>query len=366
LKLVVLAGGGGTRLFPISRNNCPKQFSNLATEKSLLIDTLMRFDRAVSPEDIIIVTNKQYEQHVLCELKSWGLEAVHVILEPAARNTAPAIALAVQYCEDVLKADKSQCVLVAPSDHMIKPKETLISAVNKAEIVSSEGNLITFGIVPDKPETGYGYIKAHKNNTDKDYGYYDKTGALLAYKVDKFIEKPCKAKAEEYFSSGEYYWNSGMFAFTVEAFKEELHKYCPEISHLIEKGYNHALSHFEQMPKISIDYALAERSQRIAVVPLHLNWSDIGSWDALYDVLAKDTDGNALKGDCVVIDSNNSLLISSDRLVAAVGMEDVIIVETNDVIVVAKRGESQKIKDLVDLLKKNKRKEADEYTKKNY
>jgi mannose-1-phosphate guanylyltransferase/mannose-6-phosphate isomerase len=358
LKLVVLAGGGGTRLFPISRNSYPKQFLNLATEKSLLIDTIQRFEKVVAPEDIIIVTNKQYKHHVLSELKAAGLEAVHVILEPAARNTAPAIALAVQYCIDVLKADNSQCLLVTPADHVIKQKEALLTAAAEAELLSSGGYFITFGIVPDKPETGYGYIKAHKKIESGN----GEAGCLSAFKVDRFIEKPNKAKAEEYFASGEYYWNSGMFAFTIEAFMQELQVHCPDISQLVQEGYHNSLKQFELMPKISIDYALAERSQKVVVIPLPLQWSDVGSWDALYDLLEKDGEGNALKGDCIAVDCNNSLLVASDRLVAAVGMDETIIVETNDVIVVTKKGESQKMKDLVEFLTKNKRKEAIEHT----
>lgn len=361
MKLVVLAGGGGTRLFPISRNSYPKQFLNLVSEKSLLIETIKRFEKEVSPEDIIIVTNKQYKHHVLSELKAWGLEGAHVLLEPASRNTAPAIALAVQYCKEVLKADDSTCILVTPSDHIIKPIEGIASALAEAKEVSAGGYYITFGILPDKPETGYGYIKARKDplriESSKNLDIY-----LSAFEVDRFVEKPNKEKAEEYFASGEYYWNSGMFAFTIETFMKELQVHCPDISQLVQEGYNHALNQFEQMPNISIDYALAERSQRVAVIPLQLKWSDIGSWDALYDILEKDGDGNALKGDCVAFDCTNSMLVGSDRLVAAVGLEETIIVETNDVIVVAKKGETQKIKDLVGLLKKGRRKEVDEHT----
>lgn len=351
MKLVVLAGGGGTRLFPISRNSFPKQFLKLATEKSLLIETIKRFEKEIAPEDIIIVTNKEYKHHVLTELKAWDLERAHVILEPIARNTAPAIALAVQYCREVLKADDTECVLVTPADHVIKPVEAVISAATKAEELSSGEYFITFGIVPDKPETGYGYIKASKD-----------TISTTAFTVERFVEKPNKEKAEEYLASGEYYWNSGMFAFSVGAFMKELEAHCPDICQLVQEGYHNTIKCFEQMPNISIDYAMAERSQKVAVIPLELKWSDVGSWDALYDILEKDDEGNALKGDCVAIDCNNSLLVGSDRLVAAVGLEDTIVVETNDVIVVAKKGESQKIKDLVEQLKNQKRKEVNEHT----
>lgn len=361
MKLVVLAGGGGTRLFPVSRNSYPKQFLKLASDRTLLIDTIKRFEKKIAPQDIIIVTNKEYKHHVLNELKTWGLEKAHIILEPASRNTAPAIALAVQYCKDVLKAEDSQCILVTPSDHIISPEEAVLAAVAEAEGLALGKYFITFGIVPDKPETGYGYIKAGKNSI-KPATNSCAFSCSSALEVERFVEKPDQEKAEEYFASGEYFWNSGMFAFNIDVFMQELEAHSPDICQLIKKGYHHALENFEQMPNISIDYALAEKSSRIAVIPLQLKWSDVGSWDALYDILEKDGKGNALKGDCVAVDCSNSLLLGSDRLVAAVGLEDTIVVETNDVVVVAKKGETQKIKDLVGLLKKSCRKEVNEHT----
>lgn len=362
MKLVVLAGGGGTRLFPISRTSYPKQFLKLTSERSLLIETIKRFNKEIAPKDIIIVTNKEYKHHVLTELKACGLEKAHVILEPVARNTAPAIALAVLYCKEVLKADDSECVLVTPSDHVITPAESVMSAVGKAEALSSGNYFITFGIVPNKPETGYGYIKARKDSVILEKDGTEGTTYPTAYEVESFVEKPNKQKAEAYLASGEYYWNSGMFAFSVGTFLKELEEHCHDIYQLVQEGYQRAIKSFEQMPNISIDYAIAERSQRVAVIPLALKWSDVGSWDALYDILDKDTQGNALKGDCVALDCQNSLLVGSDRLVAAVGLQDTIVVETNDAIVVAKKGESQKIKDLVSQLKGKKRKEVNEHT----
>ncbi|AEG61874.1 mannose-1-phosphate guanylyltransferase/mannose-6-phosphate isomerase [Desulforamulus ruminis] len=359
VKLIVLAGGGGTRLFPVSRTSYPKQFLKLATERSLLIETLKRFEKKIKPENMIIVTNKEYKHHVLSELKAYGFKGVHVILEPTSRNTAPAIALAVQYCKEVLNAGESQCILVTPSDHIIKPGEAMVSATAEAIALSSKGYFTTFGVVPDKPETGYGYIKAYKENIKIKHG---EIKCFSAFEVEKFVEKPTKEKAEEYFASGEYYWNSGMFAFTIGTFFKELEVYCPDIYHLIQQGYAPALKHFDQMPNISIDYALAERSHLVAVIPLQLKWSDVGSWDALYEILEKDNEGNALTGDCVTVDCRNSMLVASDRLVAAVGLDETIIVETNDAIVVAKKGESQKIKDLVGFLKNNQRKEVSEHT----
>ena len=349
MKIIILAGGGGTRLFPLSRTCFPKQFMKIGGELSLLAQTVMRFMPIAKASDIIIVTNQEYIHHVQAELAACGAQEVHILLEPVGRNTAPAIALAARYCIDELGAAEDEVLFVTPYDHIIKESELFIKAIDQAEAMAQQGNIVTFGIKPNKPETGYGYIEA---------------GAACGsgYTVTSFKEKPDQATAEQYVAAGSYYWNSGMFAFTAAHFMQELGSYQPDIYQLVSTTYAEALAKFADMPNISIDYAIAEKSKNVVTIPLTAYWNDIGSWDAIYDVLDKDTNGNAVKGDCIPIDCTNTLMLGRSRLIAGIGLEDLLVVETDDVIVVAKKGESQKVKDLVGEIKKRGRREADEHT----
>lgn len=349
MKVVILAGGGGTRLFPLSRTCFPKQFLQLNDNISLLVQSLQRFMRIVKTSDIIIVTNKEYYHHVKTELAKCGAKDAHILLEPVAKNTAPAIALAARYCLDELGVDEQEVIFISTSDHIIRPNNVFVNLVRSAAAIAQEDKIVTFGIKPDKPETGYGYIQA---------GEVYKQGFI----VQSFREKPDYSTAVEYVEAGNYYWNSGMFAFTIKCLMQELEIHQPEIAELLIDGYSNALAVFEKMPNISIDYAVAEKSDCVIVIPFSVYWNDIGSWDAIYDVLDKDEQGNAIVGDCLAIDCSNSLMMGRSRLIAGIGLEDLLIVETDDVILVAKKGESQKVKDLVDELKKQGRKEATEHT----
>jgi len=297
----------------------------------------------------VVVTNKEYIHHVQAELADCGLQGVHIILEPVGRNTAPAIALAAQYCRDKLGATNDEVLFVTPADHIIRKADLFIKAVRQGEQAAIEQKIVTFGIKPDKPETGYGYIEAGES-----YG--------AGYIVTSFKEKPDEVTAQEYLVAGRYYWNSGMFAFTLGHIMAELQEHQAEIYELVHQGYEKALGKFAEMTNISIDYAVAEKSQQVVTIPLTAYWNDIGSWDAIYDVLDKDESGNAVKGDCLTLDCTNTLMLGRDRLIAGIGLEDLLVVETDDVIVVAKRGESQKVKDLVGELKQRGRREADEHT----
>ena len=349
MKVIILAGGGGTRLFPLSRTCFPKQFMKVGGEQSLLEQTAKRFLPLAKAEDIVIVTNEKYFHHVKSELTGCGLQEAHVILEPVGRNTAPAIALAVQYCQERMQAQPNEVLLVTPSDHIVKQRDLFVRAIRQGEALAQLEQLVTFGVTPSSAETGYGYIEAGEPIQD-------------GFAVRSFKEKPDQNTAQAYVASGKYYWNSGMFAFTAEYMKQALQTYQPEIFELLQGGYEPALTAFAQMPDISIDYAVAEKSTQVVTVPLTAYWNDIGSWDAIYDVLDKDEDGNALKGDCLPIDCRNSLMLGRSRLIAGIGLEDLLVVETDDVIVVAKKGESQKVKTLVNEIKKRGRKEADEHT----
>ncbi len=349
MKIIILAGGGGTRLFPLSRTKYPKQFLKLEGKESLFTQTVQRFLPLVKPADIVVVTNKEYVHHVKNELFACGAEAAHVVLEPVGRNTAPAIALAANYCGEELGVDLTEVLFVTPSDHIIRPVGLFVETVRQVEKLAAKGHVVTCGIKPQQAETGYGYIQA-----GEPYG--------AGFKVSSFKEKPDKETAEQYLAAGNYYWNSGMFGFTVGTFQQELQKFQPEIFALSQQPLELLLAEFESMPGISIDYAVAEKSQQVVMLPFTAYWNDIGSWDAIYDVLDKDADGNALQGDCLPLACSNTLMMGRSRLIAGIGLEDLLIVETDDVIVVAKRGESQQVKELVNVLKEKGRREAEEHT----
>jgi len=318
-------------------------------DQSLLAQTVRRFMPVAKATDMIIVTNKEYIHHVQAELVACGAAEAHVLLEPVGRNTAPAIALAARYCMDELGVGEDEVMFVTPSDHIIRQSDLFMQVVRQAEKMAQQENIVTFGIKPDKPEIGYGYIEAGVACGD-------------GFMVNSFKEKPDQVTAEKYVAAGSYYWNSGMFAFTIGHFMRELGTYQPEIYQLVGNSYADALAQFEAMPNISIDYAIAEKSKKVVTIPLSAYWNDIGSWDAIYDVLDKDKDGNAVKGDCIPLDCTNTLMLGRSRLIAGIGLEDLLVVETDDVIVVAKKGESQKVKELVAELKKRGRREADEHT----
>ena len=349
MKVIILAGGGGTRLFPLSRTCFPKQFLKVGNEKSLLAQTVSRFLNLVKAEDILVVTNKEYVHHVKNELAICNAVNAHIILEPAGRNTAPAIALAMKYCIEELNCDNNEIFAVTPADHVIKNVDLFSACIKKGAILAKMNKLATFGIKPDKPETGYGYIEAGSRFGE-------------GFIVKSFKEKPELAVAKQYVAAGNYYWNSGMFIANIGFMLSEFAKHQNDIYEQMQKPYAVLVNDFAEMPSISIDYAIAEKSDAVVTVPLDCYWNDIGSWDAIYDVYDKDDKGNAIKGDCITIDCNNSLLLGRDRLIAGIGLEDVLVVETDDVIVVAKKGESQKVKDLVDELKVRNRKEASEHT----
>ncbi len=374
MKAIILAGGSGTRLWPLSRKNYPKQFLKINScgdlkgcafdRGSLIQQTVSRLMNAISPDDIVVMTNNDYKFHVQADLGGLSEGSTNnVILEPLKRNTAPAIALALRYCSERLGCPGDEVVFVSPADHIIDPEPKFVSYLRAAEDIASKGYIVTFGIRPSYPETGYGYIKvkgrglgdasSSQKPDPEDHPYFN---------VERFVEKPDAKTASGYLESGDYYWNSGMFAFRIDTAEQELEKCAPEIFGLYRAGYDRMLSAFGEMPDISIDYAVMEKSDRVVTMPMDLYWNDVGSWDSIFDVFPKDEAGNVRLGDVICHDTSKSLIMSDKRLIAAVGLENLLVVETDDAILIARRGDAQKVKDVVEMLSAGGRREASEHT----
>ena len=341
---LILAGGSGTRLFPLSRKNYPKQFFKFSNNMSLFQETIKRNMLVTDVENMIILTNNAYKFHVLNQLNEiLPDKRVNIILEPTARNTASATALAVVFAIEKLEAKEDDVLFISPSDHIFKDENAFAEAVKKAEKIAKDGYIVTFGINPARAETGYGYIEADESI---------KNGAF--YKVAKFHEKPDAKTAQKYIERGNYYWNSGMFVVSIGTFIDELKKHAVDIYDKISnRNFEDVLNDFESMPNISIDYAIMEKTDKAVVLPFNTQWSDVGCWDSFYDISQKDDNNNVLIGTTVAMNTRDSLVLSDKRLVAAVGIEDAIVVDTGDVVLVAKKGKSQKIKELVEKIKQD-------------
>ncbi|WP_457678124.1 mannose-1-phosphate guanylyltransferase/mannose-6-phosphate isomerase [Thermovibrio sp.] len=350
MKVGILAGGAGTRLFPLSREKYPKQFIKLFSEESLFQSTLKRASFISDGDGIFVLTSKNYKFMVLDQAEEVGFKLNHkrnIVLEPCRRNTAPALALFVRHLLE-LGVPEEESVIVMPSDHFIKPDGAFKQLKEEIEALTSKGFILTFGIKPTKPETGYGYIEVGEEISGK------------GYKVKRFVEKPSVEKALEYLSAGNYLWNAGIFAFTLKTFKEELKKHSPEIYEVVFAlpTIEDVVKSFDTLPDISVDYALMEKTDRAAVIPCDFTWSDVGSWDSVYELFPKDEGGNVLKGKVLVRKSKDSLIFNADedqgRLIVGLGVDDLLIVGTKDVTLVAKRGMSQEVKSLVKELKSSK------------
>lgn len=338
---IILAGGSGSRLWPLSRELYPKQLLNIISDKSLLQSTYERMANCMPDENIISITNTKHASNVKMQIGELTEKPI-ILSEPVAKNTAPAIALAVKYITQT--TGKDDVILVVPSDHLIKDNEKFLSTVKKGEKLAEEGYIVTFGIQPDYPETGYGYI-----NTSEplDFGY----------KVKEFVEKPDLKTAEKYLAAGTYFWNSGIFMFKASVMMGEFEKYAPEIFKIEEavdftKANDIPFVEFDKMPSISIDYAIMEKSDKIALLKLESDWNDLGSWQSIYDVSNKDENNNVFVGHVIDEGSKNSFVYASSKLVTTIGLEDTIIVETEDAVLACKKDKAQDVKKIFETLKK--------------
>ena len=378
---VILAGGSGSRLWPLSRQHLPKQFLSLDGDASLLQTTINRLSPVIKAENIMIVTQ---EAHAKGEAYH-ALLPYHTLFEPVGRNTAPAIALAAAW----LMVDGTDPIMVVlPADHIIKDAVRFRNHLNIAIQAAENGRLITFGIQPTRPDTGFGYIKI-KNRTEttglrtEEQGLSGKAASgstqssVLApqsclpqssalstqsciYEVERFTEKPDDAAAERFLKEGDYYWNSGMFVWRASVILAEIRQHLPAVHQVIQTiiaesragmSFQQAVEkHFVAMPSISIDYGVLEKSDRVSLILCDIGWNDVGSWQAVHEISAKDENGNALQGNVIALDCHNSLIRAEKRLVAAIGVEDLCVIETADAVLISKSDQTQRVREVVDTL----------------
>lgn len=357
---VILSGGSGTRLWPLSRDQYPKQLLPLTNDKSMLQNTVLRFLGDKEDSLPLIICNDSHRFIVAEQLRQINRQAAGIILEPVGRNTAPAVAVAALHAS---RDGDNPLLAVMPSDHVVRDQTAFSRAMETGARLAREGFLVTFGIVPDRPETGYGYIKRQTQSL-QETGEENRT---CAYAVEKFVEKPDQNTARQFLKSGQYTWNSGMFLFKASTILKEMTNRCPDILESCRKAV--AAAHtdldfirldetaFSSCRSESIDYAVMEKTDRAVVIPLDAGWSDVGSWQALWQLGAADSRGNVMRGDVISRDCQDTLVYSSERLVAAVGVKNLIIVETADAVLVADSDQAQRVKEIAEQLKNEKRPE---------
>ncbi len=342
---IILSGGAGTRLWPLSWGDHPKQFLPLVSDRTMIQETLLRLE-GLEIGRPIVSCGEGHRFMVAQQIGEVSAVKPAIILEPCARNTAPAIAAA---CCAALKEDKNAVVIVLPSDHVIADSDAFKKAVTVAVKNAEEGSLVTFGIVPTFPATGYGYVKSSGSEQNG------------AYTLERFVEKPPLEKAEQYLSDGSYAWNSGMFVFKAQSFLDELSRYEPEMAQLSVSSFENATvdsdfirlnkSDFEKIRGNSIDYAVMEKTSLGKIVRLNAGWDDVGSWNALYDISRKDGNMNVIKGDVIALDTTSSYIRGGKRTVATIGLDNIVIVDSDDALLVAAKGKIQDVKKIAETIK---------------
>ena len=355
---IIMAGGSGTRLWPLSRGLFPKQFLTLQDTHTMLQNTILRLED-INCSYPLVISNESHRFLVAEQLRELDLLSGNIILEPVGKNTAPAIALAAIQALKHINADNSEdpLLLVLAADHVIKDENAFCSAVNQAVPHALAGKLVTFGIVPTGPETGYGYIR--RGNTQHLHECDD--NSALAYRVAQFVEKPDLQTAQGYVANGDYYWNSGMFLFRASRYLDELKQFRPDIyqacqqaMQVIEPDLDFVRVNkdaFMQCPDDSIDYAVMEKTADAVVVPMDAGWSDVGSWSSLWDISEKDSEGNVHQGDVLSHNSRNNYVFAESSLVTTVGVENLVVVQTKDAVLVAARDQVQDVKKIVEQIK---------------
>ncbi len=357
---VILSGGSGSRLWPMSREMNPKQFLSLVGEQTMLQETMTRLSGVYDLAAPIVVCNEGHRFLVAQQMRDISVEVDKIILEPIGRNTAPAIAAAAEYIQS--KGAGHNVMLILAADHVIQNKEIFHRVVEAGSVIAQEGQLVTFGIVPDKAETGYGYIKRADKLVSQSSDIDD------VYKVERFVEKPDADTAQRYLDSGEYYWNSGMFMFQADAILQELETFSEAIYTAVKASVSEGtkdlgfcrlgIDAFTASPSDSIDYAVMEKTSKAVVLPLDANWSDVGAWAALWEIKKQDEEGNVLHGDVLTHELSNSYVHAEGRMVAVIGMDNCVVVETADAVLVADKSRSQDVKTIVNQLKNTQREEA--------
>jgi len=351
---LIMSGGSGTRLWPMSREFYPKQFHHLLGDDTMLQQTVQRLEGLCAPEQLIVIGNREHRFMITGQLEEIGWQDANVLLEPVGRNTAPAVAMAA-FAALEISADATLLVLAA--DHVIRDVEEFRETVRSMLPLAESGKLITFGIPANRPDTGFGYIHCGEKIAER------------AFNVDAFIEKPDSQRAAEYVAAGDYFWNSGMFLFQAKTYLDELKRWQPEILNCCRVAWEDREKHFHgfqafdkesfgRCPAMSIDYAVMEQTENAVMAPLDAGWNDVGSWSALHHELGQDEKGNASKGDVLMQDTHGCLLYAHDRLLVASGLKNIVIVETSDAVLVADRSQSHEIGVLAKQLQKEGRTEA--------
>lgn len=337
---IILAGGSGSRLWPLSRELYPKQLLNLVSDESILQTTFERLNKCMPAENIVSITGTKHVSNVKMQINKISDKGI-ILSEPVSKNTAPAIAVSVKYI--MQRTGTDEVILAVPSDHLIKDNKKFADAVKKGEKLAQDGYIVTFGVKPHYAETGYGYINIQESLGD-------------GFKVKNFVEKPDADTAKNYLNSETYFWNSGIFMFKASVLMSELNKHAPEIINILDNidftnSNEIPFIEFDKMPMISIDYAVMEKSDKIALVKLESDWNDLGSWKSIYDVSPKDEQNNVFVGHVLDKGSKNSFIYASSKLVATIGLEDTVIVETEDAILACKKDKTQEVKHIYETLK---------------